>query len=476
MNEPPLSGSALTRFRTRARAFMQPVDEASGLADEVHRGAVALAWTALIALPAFVALDIARGATASVSCSALVVASLGYVAIICLARRADEHRPNPSLLLLGLGAIVVGFTLTAGWGLPADEFVRDAAYLSAVPLAFAVLAPWRPVWSATLGLLTFAATTAAVVGGGVGTFGLLVHLVYSLLFNAIAMGATQRTRRRYVAMDAAKKGLAVADQMAQVGRMTAGIAHELKTPTAAAASSLTRASSLVSELAESIGHPDVNDEDLNEIAAELREVVDLGEASVGRTARFIQTIREHTQSLERAESVKFCASERLAFVDRLLRHRVKNTKVALTFDAAPDIELVGDPGKFEQIVTNLVQNAIDAITESGVGDRVSVQVNQRGDRVFVAVQDNGPGVPDELERRIFEPMFTTRRDGEGTGLGLAISRDLATSAFRGQLTLVRPSGGGARFVANLSASGAPARSTRAFKPTFVRTSKLRAVA
>ena len=460
----------------KARNFAAPVsDEKSpGLVDEVHSAVLALAWIAAIASPFFVVLAIARGATAAVSVGAGLVATLGYLAVIVATRLPAEKRPEPASLLLSLGMIVVVFTLTAEHGLSATSFIHDAAYLSAVPLAFAVLAPWRPLYSAALGALTFAASSTALIALGASLSVLVVHVLYSLLFNGIGMGATQRARRRYVALAQARRGMVVADQMAQLGRMTAGIAHELKTPTAAVASSLTRALTLVTELSESIGHPGVEDDDLREIVSEMRESVELGDASIGRTARFIQTIREHTQSLEQAESVSFSPAQRLTFVERLLQHRVKNAPVDLEVIASEDIQMQGDPGKFEQIATNLVQNALDAIIESRVGTRVLCTIAQQGDRVFLRVSDDGPGVSPDIERRIFEPMFTTRGGSSGTGLGLAIARDLAASAFRGEITHQRPPSGGALFEANLSATGAPARQTRAFRPTFARTQKLRA--
>jgi signal transduction histidine kinase len=110
----------------------------------------------------------------------------------------------------------------------------------------------------------------------------------------------------------------------------------------------------------------------------------------------------------------------------------------------------GDALKLRQIVFNLVKNAMEA---AGPGGRVSVRIADRGDHAELAVEDSGPGFPEEIRERLFEPFLTTKR--QGTGLGLAVSRaialahggDLLVDAAGGETRLVlrlpRPPGGGA---------------------------------
>jgi len=95
-----------------------------------------------------------------------------------------------------------------------------------------------------------------------------------------------------------------------------------------------------------------------------------------------------------------------------------NIKLKLT-DNLPPVEV--DSNQIQQVILNLINNAIDAISESGIGDTVLVRSFQDGKDVKISVEDNGPGIPKEIHEKIFDPFFTTKELGKGTGLGLSIS-------------------------------------------------------
>ena len=82
--------------------------------------------------------------------------------------------------------------------------------------------------------------------------------------------------------------------------------------------------------------------------------------------------------------------------------------------------------------TNLLDNAADALDGSGT-IRIGAQAREEG--VVVTVEDDGPGIPDDIVRRVFEPFFTTKGVGEGTGLGLDIARRIVTDTSGGVLTV-----------------------------------------
>jgi signal transduction histidine kinase len=107
---------------------------------------------------------------------------------------------------------------------------------------------------------------------------------------------------------------------------------------------------------------------------------------------------------------------------RVLAAKVKSKRATVTLDVEPDLPRVHATGsELNQVWLNLIDNALDAIPESG-----SVDISARAelDRVVVRVVDNGPGIPANLVPRIFDPFFTTKPPGQGTGLGLDIARRL----------------------------------------------------
>jgi signal transduction histidine kinase len=106
----------------------------------------------------------------------------------------------------------------------------------------------------------------------------------------------------------------------------------------------------------------------------------------------------------------------------VLQAKARAKSVAVTVELEPALPKVqGYGGELNQVWLNLIDNALDAVAESG---RVDVTANRSGPKVVVRVVDNGPGIPDDIRKRIFDPFFTTKAVGQGTGLGLDIVRRL----------------------------------------------------
>ncbi len=106
----------------------------------------------------------------------------------------------------------------------------------------------------------------------------------------------------------------------------------------------------------------------------------------------------------------------------VLRSKARDKSAAVVVEADADLPHVrGFAGELNQIWANLIDNALDAIPESG---RVEVMATREQQRVVVRIVDNGPGIPEQVRERIFDPFFTTKPAGQGTGLGLDIVRRL----------------------------------------------------
>ena len=106
----------------------------------------------------------------------------------------------------------------------------------------------------------------------------------------------------------------------------------------------------------------------------------------------------------------------------VLRSKARGKSVSVTVEAEPGLPRVrGFAGELNQIWGNLIDNALDAVPESG---RVDVKASREGEHVVVRIVDNGAGIPAEVRERIFDPFFTTKPMGHGTGLGLDIVRRL----------------------------------------------------
>jgi two-component system NtrC family sensor kinase len=117
--------------------------------------------------------------------------------------------------------------------------------------------------------------------------------------------------------------------------------------------------------------------------------------------------------------------------------------VAIELDLRDDGTLECVPEEFNQVLTNLVQNAIEAVPDRT--GRVLIAGAAEGDELVLSVKDNGPGIPAEVQARLFTPFFTTKGPGSGMGLGLTIARRVVQS-MSGTLRVASTPGAGAEFI------------------------------
>ncbi|HEY3352851.1 MAG TPA: ATP-binding protein [Polyangia bacterium] len=228
---------------------------------------------------------------------------------------------------------------------------------------------------------------------------------------------------------ASREQLVRAERLASVGRLAAGLAHEIGNP-----------------LSAMLGYVEILRGDPPPDPALTRDVLDRLHREIERIHRIMQDLLTYSRPApERAlpVDVREVAAAALA----LMRPQRRFQDVALACEMPADLPpVVASPGRLTQVLVNLLLNAADAVAGQG---RVTCRARRDGDAVVVEVADSGPGVPPDLREQIFDPFFTTKEPGQGTGLGLATSRSLCES-FEAALELVdTPPGGGATFAVRL---------------------------
>lgn len=253
------------------------------------------------------------------------------------------------------------------------------------------------------------------------------------------------------ALQQQQKKLIISEKMASIGRLTAGIAHEMNTPLAAVRTALNEVSALVEEYGNAIGDPEINDDDHLEIVKELRNALSLANKSAERASGFVRGIKSQTRDLAAHQRTNFNAVTVVQEALLLLSHALRDAKCTSRFERSADVVMLhGSPGRLAQVITNLTTNAIDALASKGGGEIV-VELKPAGDFVELRVSDNGTGIPQEILTKIFDPMFTTKPFGSGTGLGLSILHDIVHSDFGGSIEVKSVVGEGTTFIMNLSA-------------------------
>ena len=245
-----------------------------------------------------------------------------------------------------------------------------------------------------------------------------------------------------------------AEKMVSLGRLVAGVAHELNNPISFVLGnvlSLKRYSArLESYLAAVHSGPLADDARLGDMRQTLRIdriLADMPKLIDGMIEGAERT-RDIVDALKRFSAVDKMTPERVSLnevVERSVRWVVQSasSKFAVDVDLPPDLHCPGSSGQLQQVVMNLIQNACDA---TAAQPTASLRIDGRrdGERVVLRFVDNGPGIADEFLGRLFEPFFTTKPVGQGTGLGLSISYGIV-DRHGGRLSAANLPDGGAEF-------------------------------
>lgn len=201
-----------------------------------------------------------------------------------------------------------------------------------------------------------------------------------------------------------------AQKMDATGQLVSGVAHELNNP-----------------LASILGFSELIRRD-GALPADLRRNADLLVEEATRTRQIVQTLLDFARLRppERvSSSIRALIESVLTLQGYQLRHGVVDLEVDVP-DGLPPVEL--DRGGMQQVLVNLIQNAVHAI-EAGGGSRlrIAATADARGERVRITVMDDGVGIPATAVPRLFDAFYTTKLPGEGTGLGLPVSYDIVAS-------------------------------------------------
>ncbi|HLM91685.1 MAG TPA: PAS domain S-box protein [Thermoplasmata archaeon] len=215
------------------------------------------------------------------------------------------------------------------------------------------------------------------------------------------------------------------DRLASVGQLAAGVAHEINTPLAN-----------VMLVAESLRRRSQDPWVLARLDT-MTEQVDAAARIVHGLLDFARRDEPHVTDLDLVtvarDSVEFLRGKQSADVD-----------LEEVYPSGP-VPIAGDRGQLIQVITNILNNAYDAMAGKGA---IQITVRRQGTRAELEVVDQGPGIPPEVLPHIFEPFFTTKPQGQGTGLGLAVCHGIIQS-HHGWITARNVQGGGAGFLVSL---------------------------
>jgi len=230
-------------------------------------------------------------------------------------------------------------------------------------------------------------------------------------------------------LEEAKIQLMQAEKIASVGRLAAGVAHEINNPLSGI---LLFADMLLKDLAHN-----------PQWSADLQEIIDQTLRCKQIVTRLLEFSRQSV-----GQRMPFDVNHIINRSAELLGGQSLFHDVEFVIDLQPDIpQMMGDPGQIQQVFTNLIINAGSAMNGKGK-IIITSRFDPESHEVSLQFADTGPGIPPDIMDKIFEPFFTTKRPGEGTGLGLSVVYGIIQQ-HGGNIEVRNPHSGGALFTVTL---------------------------
>jgi signal transduction histidine kinase len=250
-------------------------------------------------------------------------------------------------------------------------------------------------------------------------------------------------------LQAAQAELIRSEKMAALGKLVAGVAHEINTPIGNA---LLAASVLQNETQafdETYQQGGLKRATLAAYLETANESSSLMLRNLNSAAQLIQSFKQVAVDQASLEKRTFEVIPYIKSVLTSLEPHLKQTEHEITISGDISLKMLSYPGALSQIVTNLVMNSTLHAYPSGARGILNFALTQQGDRAIVEYSDNGCGIPTNDQEKIFEPFFTTARDRGGSGLGLHIVHNIVTQNLQGTICCESATGLGTKFILNL---------------------------
>jgi ligand-binding sensor domain-containing protein/signal transduction histidine kinase len=249
------------------------------------------------------------------------------------------------------------------------------------------------------------------------------------------LAQAKEIEKAYRELQSTQAQLIQSEKMASLGELTAGIAHEIQNPLNFVNNFSEVNDELIEELREAVANND--QQEIQAILDDLKEneskIKHHGQRAEGIVKGMLQHSRSSSGQKELTD-INALADEYLRLAYHGLRAKDKSFNAEFNTDFDPDLPKINVvPQDIGRVLLNLINNAFQAVADVEKAE-VIVSSTMLDNSIKITVKDNGPGIPDEIKDKIFQPFFTTKPTGSGTGLGLSLSYDIV-KAHGGEITV-----------------------------------------
>jgi signal transduction histidine kinase len=238
--------------------------------------------------------------------------------------------------------------------------------------------------------------------------------------------------------------LVEAEKMASLGRLVAGVAHEVNTPLGVGVTAVSYLRSQVAALKTSLAGR-IDPAEAERLCAPIEQAAAMTETNLQRAAALVKTFKQVAVDQVNPVLRRFVVRDYLESSLQSLRPKLRQGGHEVVLHCEAGIEMTGRPDALYQVVANLVMNSLLHAFPEGHAGHLTLEVALVDGQLRLVYADDGIGMPPEVAARVFEPFFTTRRHAGGTGLGMHIVYNLVTQALGGKISCATAPGEGVRF-------------------------------
>ena len=235
------------------------------------------------------------------------------------------------------------------------------------------------------------------------------------------------------------------ERLASLGQLIGGIAHNLKTPIMSISGAAEGLTDLVKEYEASVGDPEVTVQDHHDIAKDMKDWIEKIHSYTEYMSDIITAVKGQAVTMSEEQAVSFTLDELVKRVNILMNHELKNALVELNVSMQVNEQTVlkGNINSLVQVINNMISNAIQAY-DGKPDNKIDLILKKENNNIIISVKDYGCGLPDEVQKKLFKEMITTKGKN-GTGLGLFMSYSTIRAHFNGNMTFETEQGKGTTF-------------------------------
>lgn len=230
-----------------------------------------------------------------------------------------------------------------------------------------------------------------------------------------------------------QKQLIHSEKMASLGDLVAGVAHEINTPVGMGLTGITHFLEITKDIKHLYENEDMSQEEFEEYVKISNELATSINANLVRAADLIKSFKQVAVDQSSEAKRIFDLKKYLQEILVSLRNITKKTKIQIIVDCPNSIKVNSYPGAFSQIITNLVMNSIHHGFSKNDAGTINIQITQTKTGIKLLYTDDGKGIKEVNLPKIYDPFFTTSREGGGSGLGLNVIYNIITTTLNGKI-------------------------------------------